>query len=99
LYVATPGAAAIASAVDRDWTWRFWLPTAIALLAASAVTVTLIERQWTSISEMALLRPAMVLFLLWLGLISYRLRRMAVAPFSNHSVVGGALDAEPRGLA
>jgi hypothetical protein len=99
LFVALPAAVAIAKAMDHDRTWRFWLPTAVAALASAAVVVTLLERQWTSLSEMGLLRPSMVLFLLWYGLLAYELRRSATAE-EHVRVASEALDAEaPRGLA
>jgi hypothetical protein len=77
LFVALPMAAAAATALDRDSSWRFWLPTVVAVLGVASVSVTLAERQWTTLSEMGLLRPAITLFLVWFGLISYRLRRQA----------------------
>jgi hypothetical protein len=77
LFVAMPLAAALATAFDGDRGWRFWLPMAIAGLSVAAASVTLRERQWTTLSEMGLLRPAITLFVIWLGLIGYRLRRQA----------------------
>jgi hypothetical protein len=76
LFVALPAAFAVATALERDWTWRFWLPVATSVVATASLCVTLAERQWTTTSEMGLLRPAMVLFLVWFGLVSYRLRRI-----------------------
>ena len=77
MFVAMPIAAAVASAGDRDWSWRFWLPLAIATVSLASVSITLVERQWTTLSEMGLLRPAITLFLVWFGLTAYRLRRPA----------------------
>jgi hypothetical protein len=77
LFVALPMAAAVATAFDRDSSWRFWLPTVVAVLGVASVSVTLAERQWTTLSELGLLRPAITLFLAWFGLISYRLRRQS----------------------
>ena len=84
LFVGLPAAAAVAVAMDRDWSWRFWLPVAITALAVTSVVVTLLEAQWTSLSEMGLFRPAVTLFLIWFGLVSYRLRR-AVTPDQRQS--------------
>ena len=50
----------------------------IAALSLASVSVTLAERQWTTLSEMGLFRPAITVFLVWFGLISYRLRRRAM---------------------
>ena len=75
LFVGVPVAAALAMAMDRDYGWRFWMPVVTATLALTSATVTLLEGQWTTLSEMGLFRPAIVLFLIWFGLISYRLRR------------------------
>jgi hypothetical protein len=50
------------------------LPVAIATMSVASVAVTVVERQWTTLSEMGLLRPAITLFLVWFGLTSYRLR-------------------------
>jgi hypothetical protein len=82
LFVALPAAEAFAAATDGDWSWRFWMPAATAVLATSAVCVTLGARQWTTLSEMGLLRPSMVLFLVWFGLVSHALRRTSEAPTS-----------------
>jgi hypothetical protein len=77
MFVAVPIAAAVATAGDHDWSWRFWLPVAIATVSLASVSVTLLEGQWTTLSEMGLLRPAITLFLVWVGLTAYRLRRPA----------------------
>jgi hypothetical protein len=77
MFVAVPLGAAAATASDHDWTWRFWLPLVTATVAVASVSVTLVARQWTTVSEMGLLRPAITLFLVWFGLTSYRLRRHA----------------------
>jgi hypothetical protein len=74
LFVAVPIGAAAAAAGERDWRWRFWLPAAIATLSVASISLTWAERQWTTVSEMGLLRPAITLFLVWFGLIAYRLR-------------------------
>jgi hypothetical protein len=79
LFVALPVAAALATVLDGDHSWRFWLPMAIAALSVASVTVTLTERQWTTLSEMGMLRPAITLFVIWFGLIGYGLRRQATA--------------------
>jgi hypothetical protein len=92
MFVALPTAGAMAAAFDRDWSWRFWLPGVTALLGAASVTVTLFEKQWTTLSEMGLLRPSITLFLVWFGLISYGLRRAATA-------VGGISPAAARSSA
>ena len=77
MFVALPGAAALACVSGRDRTWRFWLPLAITVLSVASLIVTLAAGQWTSLSEMGLFRPAVTLFVIWLGLISYELRRAA----------------------
>ena len=74
MFVALPAGAAAAAASDHDWSWRFWLPAATAVVSVGSVSVTLTERQWTTLSEMGLLRPAITLFLVWFGLTAYRLR-------------------------
>ena len=74
MFVAMPAGAAAAAASDHDWSWRFWLPAATAVVSVASVSVTLTERQWTTLSEMGLLRPAITLFLVWFGLTAYRLR-------------------------
>jgi hypothetical protein len=78
LFVGVPAAASVAVAMDRDTSWRFWLPVAITVCSVASVVVTLLEAQWTALSEMGLFRPAVTLFLIWFGLISYRLRRPVV---------------------
>ena len=93
LFVAVPAAAAVAASMDRDWTWRFWLPAAITALSVTSVSVTLVESQWTSLSEMGLFRPVVTLFLLWFGLVSFRLRR----PLQFDVTDGGSVpDVVPR---
>ena len=93
LFVAVPAAAALAASMDRDWTWRFWLPAAITALSVTSVSVTLVESQWTSLSEMGLFRPAVTLFLIWFGLVSFRLRR----PLQFDVTDGGSVpDVVPR---
>ena len=78
LFVAVPIATALATANDHDWSWRFWLPVAIATVSLASVSVTFVEGQWTTLSEMGLLRPAITLFLVWFGLTAYRLHRPAI---------------------
>jgi hypothetical protein len=80
LFVAVPVGAAVCAAFERDWGWRFWLPVTIATLSVASVSITWAERQWTTVSEMGLLRPAITLFLAWFGLTAYRLRRSAAVP-------------------
>jgi hypothetical protein len=79
MFVAVPIAVALANGLDRDRGWRFWLPVAIVGLSVAAVSVTLVEGQWTTLSEMGLFRPAVTLFLTWFGLVAYGLRRRAGA--------------------
>jgi hypothetical protein len=57
----------VATAGDHDWSWRFWLPVAIATVSLASVSVTLLEGQWTTLSEMGLLRPAITLSSCGLG--------------------------------
>jgi hypothetical protein len=42
---------------------------AIATLSVASISITWAQRQWTTISEMGLLRPAITLFHVWFGLI------------------------------
>ncbi len=86
MFVAVPAAAAVAAAVDRQAGWRTRLPAAGAALSVTSVTITLVEGQWTTLSEMWLFRPAVTLFLVWFGLIAFGLRRDAMAAQS----VGGS---------
>jgi hypothetical protein len=89
MFVAVPAAAAIATAFDRDWGRRFWLPVAIGALSATAVSVTLLEGQWTTLSEMGLFRPAAAAFLVWFGLVAHDLRRRGNGERSRLQNVGG----------
>jgi hypothetical protein len=77
LFVAVPSCAVAVAICERDWRWRFWLPAAIAVLSVASISLTWAERQWTTVSEMGLLRPAITLFLLWFGLVAFRLRSPA----------------------
>jgi hypothetical protein len=77
MFVAVPIAAAMAAAGDRDWSWRFWLPVVTATTSLASLSITLAEGQWTTLSEMGLLRPAITMFLVWFGLTAYRLRQSA----------------------
>ena len=76
-FVAVPLALALASGFEGMRGWRFWIPVADAALAASAIVVTLFAGQWTTLSEMFLLRPAITLFVVWLGLTGIVMRRSA----------------------
>lgn len=80
LFVAVPSAAAVASWLDGERTWRFLLPAVIAVLAVAAVTVAMIERQWTTLSEMVLFRSSTTLFLVWLFVVGWNLRRGGRSP-------------------
>jgi hypothetical protein len=91
-FVAVPTAAAAAAALDRDWGWRFWLPVTIAALSVTSVSVTVVEGQWTTLSEMGLFRPAVTAFLVWFGLVAYGLRRDG-APRPDPSTPGQAEEA------
>jgi hypothetical protein len=77
LFFAVPLTAAIAAWLDGDRRWRFWLPLTGAALAAAAVTVTMIERQWTTLSEMVLFRSSATILLVWIFLVGWVLRRSA----------------------
>ena len=79
LFVALPLSCAVAAALERETGWQLWLPAVVATISAAAAGVTLVEGQWTTLSEMGLFRPAITLFLVWLGVIGYRLRRHARA--------------------
>jgi len=85
MFVALPAATALTAAAGRDWSWRCWVPLAIAALSVASVSITLAEGQWTSLSEMGLFRPAVTLFLVWLALISFQLRRGTVGDLQASS--------------
>ena len=87
MFVALPIVAAVATASDRVWSWQFWLPAAIATVSLASVSVTLVEGQWTTLSEMGLLRPTITLFLVWFGLTSRRLRRSSVLAGTGSALV------------
>ncbi len=77
LFVAVPLAAAISAWLDATRGWQFVLPLATAALAVAAVTVTMVERQWTTVSEMILFRSSATLLLVWVFLCGFTLRRAA----------------------
>jgi hypothetical protein len=55
--------------------WYPWLVWVAALLAAASVIVTLAESQFTTLSEMGLFRPAATLYLVWLLITTWWMRR------------------------
>lgn len=77
MFVAVPAVLAIAAWFERERGWRLGLPAATAALAFTAVVVTVVEGQWTTVSEMVLFRLAATSFIVWLGITSWLLRRSA----------------------
>lgn len=74
LFSAVPLVASVSAWLDGDRRWRFWLPLTAGLLSVSAVIVTLVEQQWTTVSETILLRSGATLLLVWIFLVSWTLR-------------------------
>lgn len=78
-YIAFPvllGWAALADGRFPNWyPWVAWIG---ALLGVAAVAVTMAERQWTTLSEMGLFRPSVILLILWLVVTTWWMRRGSV---------------------
>jgi hypothetical protein len=73
-FISLPLATAISVWFEGERRWRLWLPALTVACHVAALLLTLIERQWTTVSEMALFRPGAVLFVVWFGLLSRDLR-------------------------
>jgi hypothetical protein len=73
-WLGLPLSATVASWLDGRRTWHVWVPGAAVALSAASLAVTMAERQYTTLSEMGLFRPAAVLLLVWLFLIGRELR-------------------------
>ncbi len=70
---------AVAAWVDGKRGWRVYLPAAGAVLAAVSVVITISERQFTTLSEMVLFRTSVTIFIVWLALIGWTMRKHATA--------------------
>ncbi len=73
-WLGVPLCAAIASWLDGRRDWHLWIPAAAVVLVVASMAVTFSERQFTTLSEMGLFRPAATLFIIWLFLIGRELR-------------------------
>ena len=74
-WLGIPLFAAITSWFGGRRDWQLWLPVVMVVLLLASLGVSLAERQYTTLSEMGLFRPAATLFIVWLFLIGRRLRR------------------------
>ena len=81
LFFALPAVLGFAAHVDgrfpRWYPWLTWLASVVAL---ASVIVTLAEEQWTTLSEMVLLRTSGVLLIVWLLTTTWWMRRGSIAP-------------------
>lgn len=55
--------------------WYPWLAWIAALLSVAAVSITMAEEQWTTLSEMGLFRPSVTLSGLWLIITTWWMRK------------------------
>lgn len=76
-WIAVPVLAAVAAWIDRRRDWQLYLPAVGAVLAVASVVVAIGERQYTFASDMLLFRTSVTLFIVWIGLIGYTMRRRA----------------------
>ncbi len=74
LFLGVPLCIAIASWCDGRRDWHVWVPGAAVVLSTASLAVTLTERQYTTLSEMVLFRPAATLVVIWLFFIGRELR-------------------------
>lgn len=75
-FVALPVAIGLASKADgRFPSWYPLLTWAAAALAGAAVVVAVSEGQWSTLSDMALFRPAVVLLIVWFVVTTWWMRR------------------------
>lgn len=75
-FIAFPALLGWAAHADgRFPNWYPWVSWIGALLGVAALIVTMAQRQWTTLSEMGLFRPSVVLFILWLVVTTWWMRR------------------------
>lgn len=78
-WFAVQALGAVAAWTDGRRDWRVYLPAVGALLAAVSVVITIVERQFTTLSEMIVFRTSVTIFLVWLALIGWTMRKHARA--------------------
>lgn len=71
---------AVAAWVDGRRGWQLYLPGVGAVMLLVSLGITLAEGQYTTLSDMVFFRVPVVLFLVWLGLVGYDMRKAAPAP-------------------
>lgn len=75
-FFALPALLGFAARADgRFPNWYPWLAWMAGILAGAAVVVTMVEGQWTTLSEMGLFRPSVTLLILWLIVTSWWMRK------------------------
>ena len=75
-FIAFPALLGWAARADgRFPNWYPWVSWIGALLAVAAVVVTMAQGQWTTLSEMGLFRPSVVLLILWLVITTWWMRK------------------------
>lgn len=80
-WLATPLALGVASFLDRRQPrWMAWLALAGGGLQIAAISITLAERQWTTLSEQVVFRTGATLFLVWMLVATWWMRRGSIHP-------------------
>ena len=75
-FIAFPALLGWAARADgRFPNWYPWVSWIGALLAVAALTVTMVQGQWTTLSEMGLFRPSVTLLILWLVVTTWWMRK------------------------
>ena len=80
-WLATPLALGVASFLDRRQPrWMAWLAWAAGALQIAAISITISERQWTTLSEQVVFRTGATLFFVWMLVATWWMRRGAIHP-------------------
>ena len=78
-FFALPAVLAWAAWADGRYpVWHIWLSVVASILAGVSVVLTLIHGQLTTLSEMGIFRPSVSIFLIWLLVTTWWMRRGSV---------------------
>lgn len=87
-FIAFPALLGWAARADgRFPNWYPWVSWIGALLGVAALAVTMAQRQWTTLSEMGLFRPSVVLFILWVVVTTWWMRKGSLIGVADGATV------------